>query len=325
MDVASAFKAASDSIEGKKGSGGINDIGALIDKLNEVKEASSTANMDGIGQAKQSVEAFQSTLDKALGDPASLAPSGGCAAGCAGWYGGRVAKKLGCLKGEAKTLGLTFEELMGEVSGAMSQLPTTMGSVVPTISGQVQRLLALPSDLADLANKLESAPADQRMDVLAGIDLSPVETALDVSPVNASLDDLAAIAASLAPLTKKVADAVQSLSTFKTKMPSKVRRAFDIAPCVPVASVAPPAMKSLLESLKCLDSLDLNPLVKALVQTSETLKGFDAEKIRSPVTAFATAVKEDVEPLVDMLTQAKQAGQLGQSFQQAFKSLSKLW
>merc|ERR1712176_1397692 len=153
-----------------------------------------------------------------------------------------------------------------------------MSTAVPTVTGQVRELIALPQTLEEMASKLQ-VPADKLMSAVAAIDMKPVERSLDVNPMNAPLDSIAAIKASLSPLAAKAAKAADKISAFARKAPSRIRQAFDIAPCVPITSVAPPAMQQLLEAVKVLEKLDLDPLVNMLKQTSAALEGFDPEEV----------------------------------------------
>mmetsp|Transcript_30708 Transcript_30708/g.60303 ORF Transcript_30708/g.60303 Transcript_30708/m.60303 type:complete len:325 (-) Transcript_30708:86-1060(-) len=324
MELESAFKAASAAIEGKKGEAGVDGVGSLFDKIEGVKDLPGTVDLDALGQVKQGIEDVQGLLMKSIDDPSSLAPTGGCFAGCADWYGKKVSKKLLRLKDETCSFGDTFSEIVSDASGLMGDLSEAMSTAVPTVTGQVRELIALPQTLEEMASKLQ-VPADKLMSAVAAIDMKPVERSLDVNPMNAPLDSIAAIKASLSPLAAKAAKAADKISAFARKAPSRIRQAFDIAPCVPITSVAPPAMQQLLEAVKVLEKLDLDPLVNMLKQTSAALEGFDPEEVRRPITSLAETATTETQQLTDMVAKAKAAAGMGVQLQQGLQNVMKLF
>jgi len=324
VDFAGAFKAASSVIEGKKGESGVDGVGSMFDTIESVKDLPGTVDLDALGQVKQGIEDLQGLLLKSAEDPSTLAPTGGCFAGCAGWYGKKVSKNLTRLKDETSAFGDTFGEILSDASGLMGTLSQAMSTAVPTVTGQVKELIALPQTLEQMAGSLE-VPADKLMSAVAAIDMKPVEKSLDVAPMNAPLDEIAAIKGSLLPLAEKATQAAKKISAFARKAPSRIRHAFDIAPCVPITSVAPPAMQQLLDAVKVLEKLDLDPLVKMLSDTSKALKGFDPEAVRSPVTSLAETATTETKTLMDMIAKAKATAGVGQQLQQGFQNFAKMF
>lgn len=324
MDLGSAFKAASAVIESKKGEAGVDGVGSIFDAIEGVKDLPGTVDLDALGQVKQGIEDLQDLMLKSIDDPSSLAPTGGCYAGCAGWYGKKVSKNLLGIKDETSSFGNTFAEIISDASGLIGNLSQAMSTAVPTVTGQVRDLIALPKKLEDMAGTLE-VPLDKLMGAVAAIDMQPVEKSLDVTPMNAPLDEIAAIKGSLLPLAEKAAAAAKKISAFAQKAPSRIRSAFDIAPCVPITSVAPPAMQQLLDAVKVLEKLDLDPLVNMLSQTSAALKGFDAEGIKRPVTTLAETATTETQQLRDMIAQAKAAAGVGDKLQAGLQNVMKLF
>jgi len=323
-DFAGAFKAASSVIDSKKGEVGVDGVGSILDTIEGVKDLPGTVDLDALGQVKQGIEDLQGLLLKSADDPSSLAPTGGCYAGCAGWYGKKVSKNLSRLKDETSAFGDTFGEIVSDASGLIGTLSQAMSTAVPTVTGQVRELMALPKTLQQMADSLQ-VPADKIAGAVLDCDMKPVEKSLDVSPINAPLDEIAAIKGSLVPLAEKAATAAKKIAAFAKKAPSRIRHAFDIAPCVPITSVAPPAMQQLLDAVKVLEKLDLDPLVKMLSETSKALKGFDPEAVRSPIASLAETAATETKPLMDMIKEAKAAAGLGQKMQQGVQNVMKMF
>jgi len=324
MDLGPAFKAASEAIESKKGECGVGSVGSTFDALEGVKDLPGTVDLDALSQVKQGIEDLQGLMSKAMDDPSSLAPTGGCFAGCASWYGKKVSKKLLRLKDETSSFGNTFGEIVDDASGLMGDLSKAMSTALPTVTGQVRELIALPQTLQEMASSLE-VPEDKLMGAVAKIDMKPVKKSLDVSPINAPLDEVAAIKGSLLPLAEKATAAAKKISAFARKAPRRIRSAFDIAPCVPITSVAPPAMQQLLDAVKVLEKLDLDPLVSMLSKTSGALKDFDADAVRSPITALAETATTETKDLMDMVEKAKATAGLGGQLQQGMQNMMKMW
>jgi len=319
MDLKAAFKEASDRLEKQKGASGIGSTDSLVDRLGDIKDKASSGDTSVVGQVQAVITEFQECMNQALSDPASLAPGGGCFAGCASWYGSQVSSKLGRVKGEADTLSATFTELADDVSGLMPQLSSALSSAMPVITQQVKELVGLPGEVMKVIEN-----CDMSMESIAKIDLSGIERSLDVSPINQPLDSLTDAKGTIGPVIEKVEAGLQSLNAFAKKAPNQVKKAFDIAPCLPMNTYAPPAMKTMLEKLKMLESLDLTPLITLLSSTNKEMKSFNADMIKNPLNKFSEFAKGETQSLTDKVSTAKQAAQAREFLQSGVAALGKL-
>mmetsp|Transcript_60893 Transcript_60893/g.181435 ORF Transcript_60893/g.181435 Transcript_60893/m.181435 type:complete len:352 (+) Transcript_60893:68-1123(+) len=319
-ELKSAFRLAASELEGKKGSSGLAFTNTLVDTLEDVKEKAGKGHAEIVGEFTNAMQDLQGALEKALADPASLAPGlgGGCLAGCASRYGSRAAAKLGGVRDDVSALLEQSSGVLGKVSPLLEDLKSSMSLTMPIITREVRELMALPGELLQMAERLEGGTK-----AISEIDLGPVEQSLDVDPINSPLRSLQEIKDRLGVTVGEVKKAVVGLAAFTATAPSRVQRAFDvdIVPCLPMP--APAAVAGLLARLDALKALDLKPLVETLEHIQAAMDGLDVEKVRGPVQAFAADAKEQTRKLTEALELAKSTAQGIEEAQDAVDSFRK--
>lgn len=303
--MAEEFQKAAQSLTDKKGGSGITKTDSLVDALEAIKTNAGSVDLGVLQSAKDALDGLAGALEGAAGG--ALAPAGGCFASCSGLYSSQVAAKLGKVKAESAKQCTMLSTAANEISELLASLAKTLDKVMPTVTKEVKELMKLPEELTKIGEALQKGPNE-----IAHIDMGPITKCLDVEPINQPLDELVMIQQDSGEDVKRVSAAVAGLARFLKAAPGQVRHAFDIG-CLPIGAAAPSAMIELLGKLESLAALDLQPLVEALSEMEKHLCSFHPEAVRGPVKEYASHAKEQVDPLMKLVEDAKNAaGVFGQ-------------
>lgn len=300
-DMKALLAEASTKLEDAARRSGMPGVGNVVEKLDSIKEEAGKGHDGVLKQIVDIFNDFQMTLEKALANPASLAPGGNCAAPLAKWYGDKVVQKLGAVKSEGREIIDLFHSLSKTIAELLKEIKKTMKDTMPAISKEIKELLELPTLLTNFATEVEA----QGPKAIATLDMEAVNKSLDVAPINEPLDKVDGIKGSVGPQIEETQRGVQRLSKFKQTVPNKVKNAFNVCPCVPVTNHAPPVMQELLQKLDNLKTIDLTPLIDMLTNMKTHINKFDAQKCKGPLEDYSTRAQEILHPLSDAVEEAK--------------------
>lgn len=308
MDPGAAVKKIADELKEKFDSCGMGKVEEMVDKIEEIKDAASKGPGELVKKIEEAMKAFASKMEEVAKDPASLAPSGGLAA-CADWYGSSVAGKLTALGDEAKGMQEVVMKLATDIGDPMKKLSEVLGEAMKELESSLKALSKLPAEVTKLAGSVKG-PED-----VGKIDTAPMSKATDTSPIEGILTKITGLKDVLGPAVEAVKAAIEKIANFVAGAPDMIRGAFDVPqPLCFLTSVllsqAPAAMTQLLEMVDNLKSVDMEPLLKMLNDTSDTILGLDVNQVKQPVADFGDFAKEKVEALEKVVQGAKAAGGL---------------
>merc|ERR1712007_202782 len=255
---------------------------------------------------KGKIEEFKSMMERAMNNPASLAPSSGGLVQCAAWYGNAVVEKLKALSQRVEDLVKLVADMVAQMVEPLKSLGDTLDEVITALEKSLKKLAKLPAEIKAMANDLDSA------DDIAKIDTAPMKKCLDISCIDAPLEQLGGLKDVLGGAVDAVTKGVQEIAKFIDEAPDMVREAFDVpTPLCFMSGVllsqAPEAMKTMLENIDKLKEVKLDGVVQMLEDTTETICKLDVSKVKDPASSFSEQAGEQLDDLDNVVSAAKLA------------------
>merc|ERR1719464_1579546 len=136
-------------------------------------------------QVKSAIEGFKGTIQDAMNDPSSLAPS--ALAQCASWYGNAVVEKLKEIMAEVEKLFTAFVEVIANMTKPLKDVGETIEDARNKIQESVKGMTALPTMLQEIAGNV-NGPKD-----VADIDTKSMKSSLDTAGISTPLDSVASL------------------------------------------------------------------------------------------------------------------------------------
>lgn len=308
-----AFRQVSEALLLKLQSSDLSSTDALVGGLDAIKAQVNGGHDKVVGEVVLALGKLQAQVDTALtSGVANSVP--GCMAPCGAQYTNTVTKRLTVVKDEAVSLSGGCQGLATEVKSLLEELSATLNSAMPAITREVRELVAIPNELAKIADALQGRQGTKLLHAVAQIDLKPMRQCLDISPINAPLDSLLRLKDKLHSPVKKVNASVRNVSAFTKKAPGQVKNAFNVISCLPMSAPLPDSAKRLLEEVEVIKGMNIGELAEMLEKCESLLDQLDVERVRRSAAAFAESAREDTDPLMEMAQTAKDTAEKSEGF-----------
>jgi len=316
MDPAAQLKQISAEIQEKFDEAGMGKVEEFMDKMDDMMDKVK----DGPGAIMKAVTdkagEIKTTLEKALNDPASLAPGGGGLAACASWYGGAVVGKLKGFSDETEAVVAQIMKIKTDVEKPLQQLANDLKGAMDKLEAGVKALAKLPKLI------MKELEGKDSPDDIAKINTGPMKKALNAGDMDGPLGVIGGLGGLVGAAIGVLAKGVQVLEDFISTAPDKVKSAFDVP--VPLCflqsvlmSQAPQIMTDLLGMIDKLKGVSLQPLMNSLNGSKDMIANLDVNAVKTPVNTFVESATGLVDKLDKTVSGAKMGGgvaKLGKMF-----------
>ncbi|CAE8642359.1 unnamed protein product [Polarella glacialis] len=304
MDPSAAVKEVAAELEKQAKECRVDTVDQVLDKIEEIMNKAKAGPGDMIEKLAAAFEEFNGKIEKAINDPAALSNAGGPMVACASWYATEVAGKLKELVAEVTEISKVVHDKVAEAAKPLSQVATALEEAMKGMEGSAKKLAKLPKEVQDLATTIKG-PAD-----LAKVDMGPISGCLDLSPLTGSLTKIDGLKSVLGPVISAVSATLAGVAEFLMSLAEKLIGAFQVPSPLcfltpMVMSQAPPLLAELLEKVKALQKIDVQPVVEGMKMISDTIGNFDAKAVSVPLEKLAVDAKASIGKLDEAVSAAK--------------------
>jgi len=304
-DPAAVLKQISQEVQDKFKEAGMDKVEDFIDTMEDIMAKAKEGPGDMLKGAQSQVDALKNKIEETLANPSSIMGDSGAAC-IAGWYGGEVAKKLRSFGNETNGLVEEMKKMASNMAQPMKDLADALEKAVSQLEASVKNLAKLPKLISQEIQGKDSP------DDVAKINTDPMKKALSGADLDEPLKAIGGMKGLLDSAVSALKGGMETMEKFLQSAPETVRRAFDMpAPLCALQSVlmsqAPKLMVDLLGMLEKLQSVSLEPVMKALNNTTEKVGSLDPQAIKTPVNKFMESAKDLVDKLDKTVSGAKLA------------------